>query len=76
MSMSAKTVLLALLVLPGVTAVEGEPASKARSPKATQPELHAEIGAASPQPIRCRIYFGCAPVARTASATGHPVPEQ
>ena len=77
MSMTAKTILLALLVLPGTAAAEGEPSASTRQTGATRPEVRAETKiAAGTNPIRCRIYFGCAPLARTASDIAHPVPER
>ena len=76
MSMFVKPALLALLVLPGAATAESEPAGKSSPPKTTRPEVHAELGTINRPPIRCRIYFGCAPAARSASATAHPVPEQ
>ena len=77
MSMSAKTVLLALLVLPGAAVAQSEPAGKAAQPGATRPEVLADAGVTGgPHSIRCRIYFGCARIARAASDTAHPIPEQ
>jgi hypothetical protein len=75
MTMFAKTVLLALLVVPGAAAAESEPTGKTTQSGATRPAVHADAGVTAGS-VRCRMYFGCTRTNRAASDTTHTLSEQ